>query len=143
MIHYIGGWWSLMFTGILANPTNIRNLIVNAWYGGLALNAKGDLYNPKYKLGQKGIFYPSGGVNGRLLGLLWLEWLTITGWALLMAVPLFIILHFTGKLVEHDTKKEKVPKAVEEAPPAPEGAAAGEAAPEGQSGEEMSKPAEV
>ena len=110
-IHGLGGMWGLLYTGVLAKPKFIRDVIGYTFYPSrIAITAvKGDDFTGKV-LGlapwtrHGGVFYPTGRngktghVNGKLLACMILELVVVFLWGFVMALPLFFVLKAVKKL---------------------------------------------
>ena len=104
-VHGLGGLWGLLFTGFLAKPKFIRDVIgVNYYPARLLVSlVKGDGFTGKVAgieplTRHSGVFYPKKGPNGKLLGCMLLESVAVFLWGLVLAVPLFGILAAARKL---------------------------------------------
>ena len=99
VIHGLGGIWGLLFTGVLAKPKFIRDVIgynfaPSRYVLGEILGADfvGELGGVAPFTRHSGIFYPSDGPNGKLLAVMILEAAIILAWGFFLALPFFAIL---------------------------------------------------
>ena len=110
VIHGLGGIWGLLFTGVLAKPKFIRDVIgANFYPARLAVSAilgdePGSIVGVTSWTRHSGVFYPtgrngkSGHSNGKLLAVMILEAAIIFAWGFLMALPVFVVLKAVKKL---------------------------------------------
>ena len=114
-IHGLGGVWGLIFTGCLAKPKFIRDVIgANFYPARLAVSAilgdePGSIVGVTSWTRHSGVFYPtgrngkSGHSNGKLLAVMILEGVIIFAWGFVMAVPVFVVLKAVKKLKAADS----------------------------------------
>ena len=105
VVHGLGGLWGLLFTGLLAKPKFIRDVIGVNYYPSrlLVSQVKGDSFAGKVAgvepfTRHSGVFYPKKGRNGKLLACMILEAVVVFLWGFVMALPLFGVLAATKKL---------------------------------------------
>ena len=105
VVHGLGGLWGLLFTGFLAKPKFIRDVIgVNFYPARLLVSlVKGDSFTGKVAgieplTRHAGVFYPKKGPNGKLLACMVLEATVVFLWGFGMALPLFGMLSAARKL---------------------------------------------
>ena len=105
VVHGLGGLWGLLFTGFLAKPKFIRDVIGANFYPARLLVSlvKGDSFTGTVAgieplTRHSGVFYPKKGPNGKLLACMILEAAVVFLWGFVMALPLFGVLAATKKL---------------------------------------------
>ena len=105
-IHGLGGIWGLAFTGFLARPKFVRDVIGLNFYPERVMirEAKGQAFRGTVDgltpwIHHGGSFYPDDiHADDRLLGCMVLEMLVVFGWGFVMGLPLFAVLHAFNRL---------------------------------------------
>ena len=105
-IHGLGGIWGLAFTGFLARPKFVRDVIGLNFYPERVMirEAKGQAFRGTVDgltpwIHHGGSFYPDDiHADDRLLGCMVLEMVVVFGWGFVMGLPLFAVLHAMSKL---------------------------------------------